>query len=195
MRWNYWLAICLILLGGGILGFTLLFQQTTTSTVATTLADGTQVHLAARVVDRGWVNDQNQFSLKLITGSNSTESTHLQLGARLEIGDVSLVPQGTVIHSLQAGDSATFDWQVQAYKTGSTPGILWVYQVAANGEDTAIYAKEFTFSAYNYLGLSPLLARLLAGGFCLLGLFLIWFARLQRKRNLIVKPGQKMKSN
>jgi hypothetical protein len=180
MRWKTWVGALLVILGSGILIYSLVFRRTQASIVNFTLADGTQAQVKVLVTERGWVRDKAPFSLQLITQANPAQTSPLVFGVRLELAGVVLTPQGTIEHSLIPGQSATFSWQVQAGLPGEPHGVLWLYQLSPNADESVVYAKEFTFSVYDILGNSPLTIRWGAGGVVALGL--LWLCLEQRKQ-------------
>jgi hypothetical protein len=182
MRWKTWVGALLVILGLGILIYSLVFRRAQASTVNFTLADGTQAQVKVIVTERGWVRDKNPFSLQLTTQANPAQTTPLVFGVRLELAGVVLSPQGTIEHSLVPGQGATFSWQVQAGNPGETPGVLWLYQLSPNADESVVYAKEFTFSDYDMLGNTPLMIRLGAGGVVTLGLLWLWLEQRKRRR-------------
>ena len=109
----------------------------------------------------------------------------LRLSARLEMNDPALDPQGLVQRSLQPGGKALFTWQAGSYTAGDTPGVLWFYETAANGENNVLYAKEFTYSSYKFLGLAPSTARFAAAGLLLIGGLCLLLERLHSRKRKI----------
>jgi len=177
MRWHFWLGLALALLGAITLLFTLFFRQIQTSTVNLSLANGVQVRLTASITDRGWVQDANDFALKLVSQPGTGGETPLRFGARLEMDNLQVSPQGTITRSMEAGDAATFSWQVRAYTPGVTPGVLWFSQIDNSGNGSVLYAKEFNFAANNFWGLAPFWVRCLAVVLLLIGGGLMWWAK------------------
>jgi hypothetical protein len=186
MRWNQWIGLSLAAIGllFGIYSFLFPHAQVVTETLS--LADGTQAQLTARIPDRGWAGDNTSFSLKVTTQTSSNAAALLHLGARLEMGNVEVSPAGIVKRSLDEGDSTLFTWQVKAYTVGLTPGILWLYQTDATRDNYALYGKEFSFSANDYWGISPLIARIGAAVVFMAGL-LLWFVSSKNRQKLSPK--------
>jgi hypothetical protein len=187
MRWFYWFIYAVVLVGIGILVFSLFFRHTDSATVNIPLQEGDQVRVTASWVDRGWVLDANDYSLKLSTQATAGHDTPLRFAARLEMGGMEMTPKGITERSITAGRSTAFTWQAKAYKAGVTPGVLWLFVLDDSGAQTAIYAKEFNFNAYDYLGFSPKVVRPLAGAFILLGSGAIWLGQRKATKKSVYK--------
>ena len=177
MRRSYWFIFGLLLIGGGLLLFSLFFPHSKSATVNINLQDGPQVRVTAGWTDRAWVMDASRFSLKLVTQSAAGASAAQRFAARLEMGALETTPKGIVEHTVKTNGAATFSWQVRPYTAGVTPGILWLYTVDDNGNETAIFAQEFEFSASDFLGLPPNLFRLLALAALLAAVMIYLFSR------------------
>jgi hypothetical protein len=192
MRFKFWLGLCFTSFAFFFIVFTLLYPRAEVASASVRLADGTQVNLTARITERGWVGDANGFSLKVITQAGtsaaaSATTTLERFGARLEMGDIVLNPTGTIERGLKAGDSATFNWKASAVLPGETSAVLWFYQIGANGDDYALYAKQFTFSAQDYAGLNPMWTRLGVGLVLVIGGLLLWSDVRKKKRKPLSK--------
>jgi hypothetical protein len=187
MRLKFWSGIGLTSLAFLFFLFTLLFPQAQTASTSIHLTDGTQVTLSARIPVRGWVGDGNGYSLKVDTQAGTSSAALLRLGARLEMGNVMLNPSGTIERSLKPGDSIRFDWQATAYQRSETQGVLWLYQIDDSGNSYALYARQFTFSAREFVGINLLWARIAAGAILITGALLIGSDLRKKKRKTLSK--------
>jgi hypothetical protein len=194
MRWFYWFIYAVVLTGISILVFSLFFRHTNSATVNILLQGGDQVRVTASWVDRGWMLDANDYSLKLSTQAAAGQDTPLRFAARLEMGGLEMTPKGISERSITAGGSTAFTWQAKAYRAGVTPGVLWLFVLDDSGAQTAIYAKEFNLNTYDYLGFSPKVVRPLAGAFILLGSGSIWLGQRKGKNKPVRKAQSKTDS-
>jgi hypothetical protein len=177
MKWKFWIGIILLAVGIGVFCAWFIYPQANLAAVNLTLADGTQVHLSARLAERGWNHTKNEYLVKLTTTTQENSAQSISLQGRLEIGSVYLSPQGTLTETVVPGGELSFRWTAQTYAPGSVTGVLWVSQLDAQGDWYALYAKPFTLSTVNFAGITPEWIPWLGGGCLVLGAILILWSR------------------
>ena len=192
MRWYFWSGILCLLFSLVIGGVLLLYPQSQSDSVSVHLLDGTSAQVIVSTAERGWVNDANSYSIKIIT-QPGTSSAYLQFWGRLEMTAQDLEPQGISERVIRPGDETTFQWQARTNLHGDIPGVLWLYQSRNDSDKELLYAKEFKFTGSNFLVVPVLAARITAGSLLLLSVLFIWLecrkiakSRLKIEQNLVL---------
>jgi hypothetical protein len=188
MRWYSWSGFVCLVFSLAIIAVLLFYPQSQNTSVTAVLLDGTPVQVTVTVADRGWVKQANKYSLQVSTPTETGKSS-LQLWARLEMTGQQINPQGISERIIQPGDKTTFKWSAISGQRGVTPGVLWLYQSEGSGEKSLLYAKEFSFSAHDFWGISIIAAQIAAAVFFLLGIGLIWLGRKKNIKPLLENPG------
>lgn len=177
MKWKFWTGLFILAVGIGVFCVWLIYPRADLTAVNLTLADGTSVRLSVKLAERGWSHMKNEYLVKLVTAASENSAESLSFQGRLELGNAFLTPQGTLTETAVPGRELSFRWTAQTYVPGVLTGVLWVSHLDDQGDWYALYAKPFTLTTTNFVGILPEWIPWLAGACLGLGVLLILWGR------------------
>lgn len=174
------LGICLAVAAAVVFALLLLYPSSQDYSLNVNLLDGSPARVTAVIQERGWSGQIQKYSLQTSTQKTSSGDS-LQFWAKVELPGVILDPRGITERVIAPGEMTTFNWNAQTAAPGAVPGVLWLYQSQPGTEKQLLYAREFTLTTANFLGMPASAFMIGSGVIFLLGLFFIWYGKRRGK--------------